>query len=213
MKGLPLKLKGRLYSAFVHSVLLYNSEVWTITETEMKALVGRNGYLMRRLVGEVVRSADDKRLTESQLLEMLGLESIQSLIRKRKLQWVAHCARRGEEDLSWKRIVREVEDGKSKWGTRLKEDWKELGVKSTRGWCNRSRIKDGWHTNWERARRKEKGRRRRTKIRDNTVVEFHNHHGLCGRRAAEREFVKIAGSTHGEGEDVCIGVAGPVCNA
>ena len=80
----------------------------------MKALVGRNGYLMRRLVGEVVRNADDKRLTESQLLEMLGLESIQSLIRKRKLQWVAHCARRGEEGLTWKRMVREVEDGKSK---------------------------------------------------------------------------------------------------
>ena len=143
MKGLPLKLIGRLYSAFVHSVLLYNSEVWTITETEMKALVGRNGYLMRRLVGEVVRSAEDKRLTESQLLEMLGLESIQSLIRKRKLQWVAHCARRGEEDLSWKRIVREVEDGKSKWGTSLKEDWKEMGVNTARGWCNK--VKDrGW---------------------------------------------------------------------
>ena len=75
------------------------------TETEMKALVGRNGYLMRKLVGEIVRSADDKRLTESQLLEMLGLESIQSLIRKRKLQWVAHCARRGDKDLTWKRMV------------------------------------------------------------------------------------------------------------
>ena len=88
MKGLPLKLNGRLCSAFVHSVLLYNCEVWNITETEMKALVGRNGYLMRRLVGEVVSSANDKRLTESQLLEMLGWESSQSLIRKRKLQWV-----------------------------------------------------------------------------------------------------------------------------
>ena len=55
--------------------------------------------------------------TESQLLEMLGLESIQSFIRKRKLQWVAHCARRGEEDLTWKRMVREVEE--------MKEDWKE----------------------------------------------------------------------------------------
>ena len=65
MKGLPLKLKGRLYSAFVHSVHLCNGEVWNITEIEMKALVGGNGYLMRRLVGEVVRSADDKRLTES----------------------------------------------------------------------------------------------------------------------------------------------------
>ena len=93
--------------------------------------------------GEVVRSADDKRLTGSQLLEMLGLESIQLLIRKRKLQWVAHCARRGEEDLTWKRMVREVEDGKSKWGTRLKEDWKELGVKSVGGW--RNKVKDkGW---------------------------------------------------------------------
>ena len=143
MKGLPLKLKGRLCSAFVHSVLLYNSEVWTITETEMKALVGRNGYLMRRLVGEVVRGADDKRLTEGQLLEMLGLESIQSLIRKRKLQWVAHCARRGEEDLTWKRMAREIGDEKSKRGSRLKEDWKELGVKSIRSWCKKVK-KRGW---------------------------------------------------------------------
>ena len=82
-------------------------------------------------------------MTESQLLEMLGLEAIQSLIRKRKLQWVAHCARRGDKDLTWKRMVREVEDGKSKWGSRLNEDWKELGVNTVRGWCNK--VKDrGW---------------------------------------------------------------------
>ena len=73
----------------------------------MEALVGRNGYLMRRLVGEVVTSADDKRLTESQLLEMLGLDSIQSLIRKRKLQW-------------WL-IVRE----------------EEIRISRGRGWCER----------------------------------------------------------------------------
>ena len=86
-----------------------------------------------------MRSADDKRLTESQLLEMLGLESIQSLTCKRKLQWVAHCARRGEEDLTWKRMVPEVEHGKSKWGTRLKEDWKELGVKPIGGMVQQGR--------------------------------------------------------------------------
>ena len=63
-----------------------------------------------------MRSANEKRLTESQLLKMLGLESIQSLIRKRKLQWVAHCATRGEENLTWKRMVREVEDGKVNGG-------------------------------------------------------------------------------------------------
>ena len=115
-------LSSTLYSAFGHSVLLCNCEVWNITETEMKAVVGRNGYLMRRLVGEVVRSADDKRLEESRVLEMLGLESIQSLIRKRKLQWAVHCARREDKDVTWQRMVREIEDGKSRWGSRLKED-------------------------------------------------------------------------------------------
>ena len=134
--------------------------ICTITETEMKALVERNGYLMRRLVGEVVRNADDKRLTESQLLEMLGLESIQSLIRKRKLQLVVHCARRGEEDLTWKRIVREVEDGKSKWGTRLKEDWKELGVKSTRGWCNKVKDKGWLASKLGKSKKKGKGKKK-----------------------------------------------------
>ena len=50
---------------------------------------------------------------------------------------------KGKGDLTWKRMVREIEDGKSKWGTRLKEDWKELGVKSVGGWCNK--VKDrGW---------------------------------------------------------------------
>ena len=119
--------------------------------------MGRNGYLMRRLIGEVVRSVDDKRLTESKLLEMLDLDSIQSLIRKRKLQWVAHCARRGNEDLTWKRMVREVEDGKSKWGTRLKEEWKTLGVNTVRGWCNK--VKDrGWlASKLEGGRKKRKG--------------------------------------------------------
>ena len=109
----------------------------------MKALVGKNVSLMRRLIGEVVRSADDKRSTEDQLLEMLGLESIESMIRKRKLQWVAHCARRGNGDLTWKRMVREVEDGKSKWGIKLKEEWRKLGVGSVRGWCNKVRDR-GW---------------------------------------------------------------------
>ena len=47
------------------------------------------------------------------------------------------------------------------WGTRLKEDWKELGVKSIGDGATRSRIEDGWHPNWERARRKEKGRTKR----------------------------------------------------
>ena len=93
------------------------------------------------------------------MLEMLGLESIQSLIRKRKLQWVAHCARRGDKDLTWKRTVREVEDEKSKWGIELKEEWKELGVNKVRGWCNK--VKDrGWlASRFGESKKKNKGKK------------------------------------------------------
>ena len=57
-------------------------------------------------------------------------------------------------------MVQEVEDGKSKWGTRLKEDWKELAVESVGGWCNK--VKDrGWlasklGTNKKKGRAKKK---------------------------------------------------------
>ena len=72
---------------------------------------------------------------------------------------MAHCARRGDKDLTWKRMVREIEDEKSKWGTRLTEDWKELGVNAVRGWCNK--VKDrGWLASKMGEGRKKKGNKK-----------------------------------------------------
>ena len=67
MKGLSLKLKGRLYSAFVHSAMLYNCEVWNITKSELKDLEAKNVYLMRKVVGNDVWN-EDERLSGAQLL-------------------------------------------------------------------------------------------------------------------------------------------------
>ena len=43
--------------------------------------------------------------------------------------------RRGEKDLAWKRMMREIKDEKSKRGSRLMEDWK-------RNWES-TRFEDG----------------------------------------------------------------------
>ena len=102
MKGLSLKLKGRLFSAFVLSVLLYNSEVWVIGKREMKDLEGKVVYFMRKVVGERVRKEEEEeeeRQPNQQLREMLGMESVKRMIRKRRLQWVAHSTRRGQSGL------------------------------------------------------------------------------------------------------------------
>ena len=135
MKGLPLKLKGRLFAAFVLSVLLYNSEIWVIGKGEMKALEGKVVYLMRKVVGEKVRKEEEgDRLSNQKLREMLGLEPVEEMIRKRRLQWVAHSARRGQSDLTWRGMRREVEDPKSGWGEQLRKDWSELEVKDVEDW-------------------------------------------------------------------------------
>ena len=114
MKGLSKRLKRKLYSAFVHSALLYDCEVWVIGKGEMEALEAKNVYLMRKVIDSNVRNAEE-RLSRQQLLEMLGLESIEVMIRRKRLRWVAHCARRGEEDLTWRRMKREPEDDVSGW--------------------------------------------------------------------------------------------------
>jgi len=75
MKGLSLKLKGRLFSAFVLSVLLYNSEVWVIGKGEMKDLEEKVVYFMRKVVRKKVRK-EEERLSNQQLREMLGMESV-----------------------------------------------------------------------------------------------------------------------------------------
>ena len=57
-------------------------------------------------------------------------------------------------------MVREVEDGKSKWGTRLKEEWKALGVETVRRWCNKVKDKGWLASKLGRGRKKKKGKKK-----------------------------------------------------
>ena len=67
---------------------------------------------------------------------MLGIESVESMIRKRRLQWVAHSARRGQGDFTWRGMRREIEDEKRGWGEQVRMDWSELGVEEADHWTN-----------------------------------------------------------------------------
>ena len=65
---------------------------------------------------------------------MLGIDSVERMIRKRRLQWVAHSARRGQGDFTWKGMMREVEDEESAWGQQIRNDWNELEVEGIDQW-------------------------------------------------------------------------------
>ncbi len=97
-------------------------------------------------------------------------------------------------------MVREVEDGKSKWGARLKEGWKELGVKSRGGWCNE--VKDrGWLASKLGASKKKRKRKKKEDSRTITsnaaerlaramfssAGDFELNYFALARRRGERE--------------------------
>ena len=114
--------------------MLYNCEVWVINKSEMKALERRNVYMMRKVVG-MKAGDEDERWSNEKLMAVLGLESVERMIQQRRLQWVAHSARRGEGDLTWRIMHREIEDKESQWGRQIREDWYQLGIDGVGAWC------------------------------------------------------------------------------
>ena len=46
-------------------------------------------------------------------------------------------SKRGESDLTWRRMRRELEDEQSRWGEKIREEWKKLGVKTVKQWCKK----------------------------------------------------------------------------
>ena len=89
------------------------------------------------------KEEEEERMSNQQLRNMLGIESVERMIRKRRLQWVAHSARRGQGDFTWKGMMREVEDKESAWGQQIRRDWKELEVEGIDQWMKLV-GKKGW---------------------------------------------------------------------
>ena len=92
---------------------------------------------------KVRKEKEEERMSNQQLREMLGIESVERMIRKRRLQWVAHSARRGQGDFTWKGMMREVEDEESAWGEQIRKDWNELEVEGIDQWMKLVENK-GW---------------------------------------------------------------------
>ena len=75
-------------------------------------------------------------MSNQKLREMLGLEPVREMIRKRRLQWVAHSARRGQGDYTWRDMRREVEDEESGWGEQMRRDWNEMEMRDVEHWMH-----------------------------------------------------------------------------
>ena len=88
---LSRNLKIRLFKATVESVLLYNSETWTVSKTMQRRIDGCYTRMLRMALNV---SWKDK-LTNEDLYQKLP--PVSQVIRERRLRLSGHCVRHSEE--------------------------------------------------------------------------------------------------------------------
>ena len=119
-KGIPLKNRAKVYAACIRSAMLYGAETWPLTKRLESTLVKSDRRMMRLMAG--VRLQD--RMPAAQLHMACGLVELDKEMRKRRLGWYGHVARR-EPGGPLAEVSALVAPGRRPRG-RPKKTWKKL---------------------------------------------------------------------------------------
>ena len=120
--SLSRKTKAALYVAIILSIMLYNAEVWPIKIQDIKALEGAHVRMMRVMMASKVRNAH---ISNEELLRAFKLPKIAELISYKRLSWVGHAVRRGENDRSRVAVLKALTNKKSKWSKSVRKDFED----------------------------------------------------------------------------------------
>jgi hypothetical protein len=119
VKGVSLKLKGKLYKSCVQSVMLYGSETWPMKVDDTQRLVRAERMMVRWMCGVTLRD----RVPSEELLERLDVVCVTELITRGRLRWFGHVERK--EDSDWVKACQKFEViGKTGRG-RNRKTWME----------------------------------------------------------------------------------------
>ena len=150
MKGLSLKVKGRVYDTCVRSTLLYGSETWAVKVEQVQRMERTEMQMVRWMCGTKLRD----RIPNEELRRRLGIESVRDALKRRRLRWWGHIERREESNCLKKCQNIEV-SGKRPPG-RLKKSWREVVKRDLKDWG----LKEGWamdRCQWRRMLRRQNG--------------------------------------------------------
>ena len=123
--------KGRLFSALVISILLYNAETWPLLKGQLKALKKQYQKMYSRLQGPVDTMDPAGRLTNEQCREKFKVPDLEPLLTEKRLRWVGHSLRRDEGDISRSLVTEQLHRDRGTWRDLILEDLKAKKIKAT----------------------------------------------------------------------------------
>ena len=86
---LSVKLKIRLFDTYISSIMLYNSELWTLTPKLEKEI----DAFHRRLLRKILNLGWPKKTTNEKLYHITKTEPWSTTIQRRRLKWTGHLLR------------------------------------------------------------------------------------------------------------------------
>ena len=132
VRGASYRIKGRIYSACVQSVLIYGTETWAMKADDLRSLERTERMMVRWMCGV---SLKDRKRSED-LCNLLGINCVADVVRHGRLRWFGHLERKSVDDWvsACRRLVVEGARGQSRsrktWEQCVKDDMKLLGLHS-----------------------------------------------------------------------------------
>jgi hypothetical protein len=131
VRGLSLKMKGKIYGACVQSTMVYGSETWALKASETQQLVRAERMMVRWMCGVSLRD----RKASQELLDRLGIVGVEERVRRCRLRWFGHVERKSDDDWvsTCRRLIVEGQRGRGRgtktWMECVVEDMERLKLR------------------------------------------------------------------------------------
>ena len=132
---LSKNLKIKIYRNIILPLVLYGSETWSLTAWEERKLRVFEDMVLRRIFGprrdEVTEQR--RRLHNEELNGLYSSLNIVRVIKSRRMRWVGHVARMGEERGAYRVLVGKPEGKRllgrprRRWVDNIRMDLQEVG--------------------------------------------------------------------------------------
>ena len=130
VSGASHRIKGRIYSACVQSVLIYGTETWAMKADDLRSLEKTERMMVRWMCGV---SLNDRRRSKD-LCNLLGINCVADVVRRGRLRWFRHLERKSVYDWvsACRRLVVEGARGRGRsrktWEQCVRDDMRLPGL-------------------------------------------------------------------------------------